>query len=142
MTSKPKAQNNNIILLSTMCTAVVFRIFRLIVSKTRRRRRRRCVTQFLFSIRKPIILSSRNIRRTDRNIHAGMVIMVRRSPVVDFEETALSICPSEKCRHVQALTVFILITLRNSVNTVGNGKSNNLINKKILVIYSPSVLLS
>jgi len=83
-----------------MCTAVVFRIFRLIVSKTRRRRRRRCVTQFLFSIRKPIILSSRNIRRTDRNIHAGMVIMVRRSPVVDFEETALSICPSEKCRHV------------------------------------------
>jgi len=82
-----------------MCTAVVFHIFCLIVLKTRQRRRR-CVTQFLFSIPKPIILPSRNMRRIDRNIHAGMVITVRRSPVVDFEETALSVCPREKFRHV------------------------------------------
>jgi len=41
------------------------------------------------------------MRRTDRNVHAGMVITVRRSPVVDFEETALSVCPREKFRHVK-----------------------------------------
>lgn len=99
ITSKPKA--HNIALLSTMYTAVVFRIFCLIVLKTRRRlRRRHCVMQFLFSIRKPIILSSRNMRRTDRNIHAGMVIMVRRSPVVDFEKTALSVCLHERFHHI------------------------------------------
>lgn len=87
--------------------------FRLIVLKTRQRQRRRgrCVTQFLFSIRKPIILSSRNMRRTDRNIHAGMVIMVRRSLVVDFEKTALSVCPHEKFRHVYRRTIFIRLVM-------------------------------
>lgn len=83
-----------------MHTVVVFRIFCLIVLKTRRRlRRRHYVMQFLFSIRKPIILSSRNMRRTDRNIHAAMVIMVRRSPVVDFEKTALLVCLHEQFHH-------------------------------------------
>lgn len=123
LTSKPKA-HNIALLLSTMHTDVVFRIFCLIVLKTRRRlRRRHCVMQFLFSIRKPIILSSRNMRRTDRNIHAGMVIMVRRSPVVDFEKTALLVCLHERFHHIvsyrQYLLYYLLSKCRLTLPVIG-----------------------
>jgi hypothetical protein len=64
------------------------------------------------------------MRRTDRNIHAGMVIMVRRSPVVDFEKTALSVCLRERFHHIVVYIMqyvyFILYIAEMPLNADGN----------------------